>query len=331
MLEKIISITILILLEYHNSNFIKIHTEDNIYNLLSEESNVRMFTSTSPLNQKIPKDAQYLENSLYLLENAGIPGIISLNIWSIPIFDIYSNTKVNLSKISCNIYKCEKFDKLLIPVPDGIFSEVGSDHSVTIIDNQNRIIYNFWLWKKCWFFQSEDYCPGGANYASFDSDGINGGINVAKLAGGILRTNEIEQELIEHALLFSTPTSCKDSVVYPAIHSDGKVTDKSKCIEIGSRLQLDPSLNLDSIPGITQMEKIIAKALQVYGAYICDTGGKLGLRVENDRSGKKIYQKYGAPDRDYFPLINIPWDSVKILKPQWNKDGSKAYNWTDNN
>lgn len=298
------------------------------YNASTNTPSGRLFSDDSPLNQAIPGDVRYLPDGQTRLKAAGLPAASSLLEWSVPVFHADANTPKAV--VWCYVYTCDEISKTPVPVPSGVFKQRGGDGHVTIIDTSTRKIYSYWIWKDCtltWNWIGAQWCPGSAGVASIDGNGVGGGTNVAGLAGGIVRTYEIEQGVIDHALTFSTSTTCKGEPYYPALHSDGTTADQTTCIPIGSRIQLDPSINVDAIPGITQLEKIVARALQKYGAYADDTGGIFGIGVEFDRTGRNVYQKAGASTADYFPYKSIPWDKVKVIEPQWKKDGTKAYAW----
>lgn len=305
------------------------------YNKSTNTSSGRLFTEDSPLNQAIPSDVRYRADGVNRLKTAGLPPAISLFEWSVPVFDADASTpKVNiwcyLTDIQASWNTCNGINLSPQPVPQGVFPQRGGDRHLIIIDNSGRKIYNYWIWKDCFLTFNPNnarWCPASGNVASIDGNGVGGASNVAKLAGGIIRTYEIERGYIDHAIAFSTATTCKGDPVYPALNSDGTNVNQSTCIPIGSRIQLDPSINVDALTNITPMEKMIAKALQKYGAYANDTSGIFGFSVEFDRTGRKVYQKAGAPETDHFALKGIPWDKVKIVEPQWNKDGSKAYTW----
>ena len=107
------------------------------------------------------------------------------------------------------------------------------------------------------------------------------------LLAGVIWPDEFKNG-IRHALLFanSMPKGCPDSLktdaeklsskgvpgcpVWPATDSDGENTDIFALPE-GARLQLDPTINLDSF-NLKPYEKIIAKAMQEYGMYLTDSG-----------------------------------------------------------
>ncbi|QQS27151.1 fibronectin type III domain-containing protein [bacterium] len=306
------------------------------YNATTGVHTGRLFSDDSPLNQTIPGDVRYAADGQTRIQTAGVPAAFSLLTWSIPIFQADATTpKANIWCYQTDIQApwdtCHGINTSPQPVPQGMFAQKGGDGHVTVIDTSTRKIYSYWIWKDCtlqFSLNNAKWCPATGNMASIDGNGVGGGTNVAGLAGGIIRTHEIERGNIDHALTFSTSTTCKRDPIYPALYSDGTNANQATCMPIGARFQLDPSINVDTLPNITPMEKTIAKALQKYGAYVDDTGGIFGFVIELDRTGRKVYQKAGAPDHDYFPMKAIPWDKFKMLEPQWNKDGSKAYAWT---
>src|SRR5947209_2697827 len=60
------------------------------------------------------------------------------------------------------------------------------------------------------------------------------------------------------------------SYSWPAMGSDGSASGGA-AIPIGARVQLDPSIDVNSLP-LSAGGKAIARALQVYGAWVGDTG-----------------------------------------------------------
>ena len=78
--------------------------------------------------------------------------------------------------------------------------------------------------------------------------------------------------MIEHALVVQSDTVCAGVFRAPAIKTDGDST-RTDCLPEGARLQLDPSIDVSKITGITPAERTVARALQRYGAYVIDRGG----------------------------------------------------------
>jgi hypothetical protein len=94
-----------------------------------------------------------------------------------------------------------------------------------------------------------------------------------------VRWDEIEKGAIEHVLKISVNTAGVDHV-FPMTGSDGDSHDQAAPPE-GARLRLKLSIDLSSV-SLTGPERVIATALQKYGAVIGDqSGGPVGLKVEN--------------------------------------------------
>jgi hypothetical protein len=303
------------------------------YNATTGKISGRLFSADSPINQVIPADVRYKADGPQRIATLPTAGV-SLLEWSRPIFDVDgSASKV---RIWCYLTNpnyvsdtCNGLNNRAVPVPNGVFAQRGGDGHLTVIDHSTREIFDYWIWRDCFLILNPvnaSYCPARGDVGSIDGNGLGTATNVAGIGGGTIRTYEVEQGYIDHALVFSTPNTCKDFHFYPAQNRDGTHTENT-CIPIGSRIQLDPSINVDAIAGITAFEKMVAKALQKYGAYCDDTGGIFGFVVEYDRTGRKVYQGAGVPDGSSYFLKSIPSSKLKMIEPQWNGDGTKAYEW----
>ena len=300
------------------------------YDSVTKKPSGRPFSADSPINQEVPANIQYLADSNTRL-NTITPGAnVSLLSWSLPIYDATIDTPKSV--VFCTLYLCPDISKAKVPVPADVVKQRGEDGHLTVIDNANRLTYDYALWRDCVLRLNPiqaNWCPESGGVNSIDGNAIGGGTNVARLAGsaGVIRTYEIQQGSIDHALVFGTNNTCATDFVIPALGTDGKSTNKANCITIGSRIQLSPNFKTDSIKNPYQ--RMIAKALQKYGAYVNDSGTKMGFYTELDRTpNKDVYQKAGVPaGTDYYALNEIPWSNVSIIKPQWNKDGSKSYSW----
>jgi hypothetical protein len=108
------------------------------------------------------------------------------------------------------------------------------------------------------------------------------GAKVPYLAG-LVRPCEIARGRISHALAFAYPKPTA-RWVYPATHSDSKAPPGAG-LPMGTRLQLDPSVAAETIKqrwGCTGACFTIARALQRYGMYLIDGGGRSKVMVEYD-------------------------------------------------
>src|SRR5437588_243542 len=98
----------------------------------------------------------------------------------------------------------------------------------------------------------------------------------------------------------------------PPPHNDGSSSDPSALME-GTRLQLDPSLNVDALQ-IPAWEKPVARAMQVYGMYLRDQGGSFAIYAENPVGrGYDAWSKAGLPGGDNAPLTGVPWNKLRVV------------------
>jgi hypothetical protein len=200
-----------------------------------------------------------------------------------------------------------------IQIPSDASPAPGSDGSMVVINGRKG--YDFWRarktsltgWTAAWGTRFNLAGRGTGNGAT--------GAGVPLLAG-LPRLAEMERGQIEHALDFVTSNTCASVYRYPASKTDGRSED-SECIPEGARIQLDPSINVNAIPGISPGEKIVAHALAVYGAYCKDTGGaRLAFGFEDPVGKPNPYPALGF-HWDYYDMSHIPWNHLRVLR-QWN-------------
>ena len=129
---------------------------------------------------------------------------------------------------------------------------------------------------------------------------------------GVIRTFEMRNLDIPHALSIATNNSCARQFRAPAMKTDGS-SSQSNCVPEGARLQLDPSIDVDAIPGITPAEKAAARALQVYGAINRDNcGSNICVAFEAPNGEADPYLAVGL-DHDYHTMPNIPWTRLRVV------------------
>ena len=63
-----------------------------------------------------------------------------------------------------------------------------------------------------------------------------------------------------------------------------------------------------------QWQKVIAHALQTYGAYIYDTGGSMAVAGQGNQNGGLVWSSIGVPDGP--SLSNLPWGQFRVLQIQ---------------
>jgi hypothetical protein len=132
------------------------------------------------------------------------------------------------------------------------------------------------------------------------------------LLGGLIRPEEILQGHIDHPLVFTMPGVSSVGHVCPATHNDGWSSDPN-ALEEGTRLQLDPSVNVDAL-SIPAWEKPVVRAMQAYGMYLRDGGGSFAIYAENPVSrGYDAWSKVGISGGDQVGLSGIPWSKLRVV------------------
>jgi hypothetical protein len=125
---------------------------------------------------------------------------------------------------------------------------------------------------------------------------------------------------LHHALAISLPAPIVRSgpPAWPATHTDGVCPSRISCIPEGARLQLDPSFDV-SAQAWPAWEKKIARALQIYGAFVVDKGGALAVSAQ-DTGQDQDWETLGVPVNAN--LSNLPWDQVRVLRIRANLGGA---------
>lgn len=135
------------------------------------------------------------------------------------------------------------------------------------------------------------------------------------LLSGLVRLSDVRQGQIDHALTFSSANACAGRYGYPAVKTDG-LSRQADCIPEGARVQLDPSV-VARLPGLTKAERMVALALQKYGAYGRDRGGARMAIIFEDPAGKPDPYQAAGLRWDYQRLSHIPWSKLRMLRT-WN-------------
>jgi hypothetical protein len=238
---------------------------------------------------------------------------IAASAWTFPVYTSTSSTPrydVNLTVSWAAAHVMSG-----VPIPSAAAPDPAGDHHLTVMDPATNCEYDFWgaikaadgTWSASW-----------ANATMLSSDGIYDGGWSARAAGfanglGLIRPEELAAGHIDHALVFGFPDAKSGGPVWPATHSDGNST-RAGAIPEGARVQIDPSLNLDSL-GLNQWQRIVAQALQTYGMFLADSGGTTSLYAVNTQSVKVAYP-WGGETYPMMPTSLLSHMRVVSLPPQ---------------
>jgi hypothetical protein len=227
----------------------------------------------------------------------------------------------------------------LVPIPAGIAPQSGSDGKVVIVDQAQQKVFDLWVarqtgaqWHAAW---------GGVYSLSGSGSSPNPDYNTVLREGalaatpwpqptsratgsgmssyaGVVRLAEIAAGVIPHALVFATDHACGPQNTgpyrYPATTTDGTYQG-GDCIPQGARVQLDPSIDVDAIPGITPGERAVARALQRFGAYVNDNSpDRMSFAFEAPKPGQADPYPTAGFTNDYYNMPHIPWSQLRVLR-----------------
>jgi len=281
-----------------------------------------LFPEARFLWDPIPGDATLDERSAAViagLNAQGDPASSLLVDYGIPIYTAGLDTPT--VEITCRdegrgVCGPEQLSPIRMPV--GAAPNIGTDGALVIVDLVEGTTHELWravrnddgTWSAQW---------GSSNDISGDAITENGGSGsgVSRL-GGIVMNDELASGTIQHALAIASNQTCASSWRAPAWTTDGR-SDAADCIEMGSRLQLDPTVDLDALE-LTDAERIIGATLQTYGGYVVDSSAS-ALAVFFEREDVQPDGGLGPVAReldfrwDYDSLSGLPWDELVVLAP----------------
>lgn len=165
-----------------------------------------------------------------------------------------------------------------VPIPEEAIPDKESDAHISLVDYERGIAWDMWAaqkrpdgkWWSCSGIKYDLYGSGVFNPEDFpihngESIHMYGGSHASGVPSiaGVIRLDELLSGKIEHKLTWACKyVALLEHVFPPAVWTDGAYPNG---IPQGALLQLDPELDLDCF-NLTGYEKIVAKALQEYGA-----------------------------------------------------------------
>jgi len=216
--------------------------------------------------------------------------------------------------VPCLVYLCTLSAFGSFAIPSTAAPDPSSDAQLAVYDPSSRREWDMWQAAK----SGSSWTSSAGSGVSLNGNGIapagtaSGDAANLPLLGGLIRPEEILQGHIDHALVFSMPGVSDLGHVCPATHNDGSSSDPNAPME-GTRLELDPSVNVDAL-GLPAWEKPIVKAMQQYGMYLRDGGGSFAIYGENPVSrGYDAWSKVGVPSGDQAGLTGIPWSKLRVV------------------
>lgn len=261
----------------------------------------RPFSADSPWNQRIAADAPTDAISQELIADFASRGPLLINIkeWSIAVYfvDAERTPKRDVGDLRPGIYGAGFEFPRRIPIPnDAVASPpVGeeSDNHLAIVDRAKNLEWGLWAARRDssgrWFTglgAVTDLAGTGVAPPWFEAkrelDSHRARASGFPLIAGLILVDEIKRGRIDHALVFAYD-HCRSAFFIPPA-STAQVTTpairNSSGIPMGGRIQLDPSWDVSN-SGLSASGKIVARALQEYGAFCGDFAGANVIYAEN--------------------------------------------------
>jgi hypothetical protein len=175
-----------------------------------------------------------------------------------------------------------------VPITPDSYGTKDSDGHLVIIDQELGKIWNF---MGAGNLPSDHQATAGG---VFDIDGSGwwdpnagggpwtGRSSNASYLGGLILPEELKAGAIHHALAVGVDVSLmSDSPAKPALTTDANGVPGG--VPNGTRLQLDPNLDLDSL-GLGREARIVAEALQEYGAFVIERTSGFALYFQSNQN-----------------------------------------------
>jgi hypothetical protein len=214
-----------------------------------------------------------------------------------------------------------------VPIPANAVPATGTDGELTIWSPSSDQLWEFWVaqrdangnWTACWGGRI-DHVSSSPGYFS---NGYGASASGLAISGGMIEIEDARAGVINHALALAIPSpAIWSDVSWPAQRSDGGSTD-SAAIPEGTRLRLDPSINVDALP-LTPIAKLVAKAAQKYGFIVTDSSGAVAVVAESGAADQKLtgvnpWAAFMGSTPDYLTMRNFPWASLQALPKNYGQ------------
>jgi hypothetical protein len=286
----------------------------------------RPFTDSSPWNTPIPQDAKLAPDSAALVADLAHSSkwpffTINIEQYGIPVYWVDERTP--RQRVTVTTVGGQGFDKGLaeVPIPAGAVPAVGTDKHLCIVDKAKGVEWGFWEADKqatgwtCSVCAMSDLGGSGVRPPSArDPWWMGHGARACgfPLLAGLVTVDELRAGAIEHALVLAYPHIRSRYYMAPASTAQATTNEAlpTRGIPCGGRVQLDPALDLDRM-GLSRSGRAIARALQIYGAYIGDFSGAVSLYADASPTAQAAY-KAGLLDT-YEIKERIGLDKLRVL------------------
>jgi hypothetical protein len=212
-----------------------------------------------------------------------------------------------------------------VPIPDDAVIPPDADASMVIWQPSTDTVWETWKtarvngqWQACWGGRL-DHASRSIGTYEYPYGASATGIS---LAAGLITLDDLRSGHIRHAVAIALVHTKRGVHSWPANRRDGWST-LDGAIPEGQRLRLDPAVDLSTLP-LTPIGRMVAEAMQQYGAFVRDTAGSVAVYAENPlrvmAGGQDDpYTAYYGGKPKYNQLDNIPWNQLQALPLDYGK------------
>ncbi|ABI78722.1 putative lipoprotein [Hyphomonas neptunium ATCC 15444] len=260
----------------------------------------RPFSADSPWNTKIPSDAPVDPGSTEFMAQVASDNALYINIREWTVATYYIDAKTTPKRRVFPIFQTVQgrgFEPgTRIPAPDFATPSgpAGGTEFLAMIDPEAGKAWEMhqprmneedgnWLTTFGAVIDLEGTgVPSPWMKAETPADAVASRPSAIPLIAGLIRLDEIKAGRIDHALAFAYPTPRTDRFVAPAggaLESGPDRPENHFGLPMGARIQLDPSYDIENTR-LSANAKIVARALQEYGAILVEEAGATTLFAE---------------------------------------------------
>lgn len=267
---------------------------------LPAPSGWRPFSPDSPWNTPIPADAETDRHSDVLVAGLAGDGGLYVNIpeWTVTVryFDSARAVRRPVRALFAGRFGPGFEPGQRVPLPDGAIPQAAGDaqaHYVTLVDPVRNTAWDIrqggqnargdW---HAGFGARVDLAGTGvaAPWMQAERAGLSGGARPSgiPLIAGLIRLDDVKAGQISHALAFAYRDARPGWFVAPAstaLETSPERFGREFGLPMGARIQLDPDFDIENTK-LSPAGKVIARALQAYGAILVDEAGATVLFAE---------------------------------------------------
>lgn len=295
----------------------------------ASEPDERAFSADSWWNTPLPADAPEDSDSAAFLEylrtgsEESGQGCLTLagagdNPWGQPTFTSRPSDPEYDVEVSAPV-SLPELDN--VRIPRSAQPADTSDGAMTLYDPERGYVMMF---TRLEYDEDDDsWSALGATVTYLDSNGLHAdtGLSDDPRNQGSHRGNngataavlwdEVREGEIRHVLKMAAGPEVSDEYVFPMVGSDGDSDAAPGIPPQGLRLRIKPSVDLKELD-LDPQALVIARALQRYGTYIGDSGGRNALKLENTvAQGEGQKWKVDAGALCGLPFSDEYWDVIE--------------------